>query len=298
MDRLGAGSAVRAYVNGKFLMNLARRYGGAQLRPYVDKLGTLDWIAARVDATSEGIGLDTLVHGTPGPLFKGSTQSSSFAPKLLGSVPADALVYLSFRGSKGMFNGLQQNPALNAPRFRQFAQPLQQLGRIFAGENALYARPGTTIPEVTLLSTPGTAGTPILDRIVKKFAGSALKTQTVDGTRVHALAANGMGLYYADVNGKFVVTDSLHGISALNGFGKSLSDSAEFQGAKNASRMPDKTWSTLYVNVHASLPYGERLAQQHIPAEIARNLKPLRSAVEYAASHTHEIQVTFFLRIK
>jgi hypothetical protein len=48
------------------------------------------------------------------------------------------------------------------------------------------------------------------------------------------------------------------------------------------------------VNIHASVPYVEKLAQQHIPAEVARNLKPLRSAVEYAASHTHELQITFF----
>ena len=40
------------------------------------------------------------------------------------------------------------------------------------------------------------------------------------------------------------------------------------------------------------------LAGSHIPAEIARNVKPLRSAVEYAASHTHELQISFFLRIK
>src|SRR5207247_1404152 len=188
-------------VNGKFLMNLARRYGGARLRPYIDKVGKLDWIAARLGATSEGIGLDTIVHGTPGSLFKGAAKSSAFSPKLLGTVPADALVYLSFHGSKGMFNGLQQNPVMNTPQFRQFAQPLQQIGRVLEGENALYARPGTRIPEVTLVSTPSSAGTPILDRMVKKFAGKAPQTRTVDGTRVHALSTSGMGLYYADVNG-------------------------------------------------------------------------------------------------
>jgi hypothetical protein len=62
--------------------------------------------------------------------------------------------------------------------------------------------------------------------------------------------------------------------------------------------MPDNTSSTLFVNVHASVPYVEKLAGQHIPADIARNIKPLRSAVEYAASQTHELQITFFLRIK
>jgi hypothetical protein len=298
MDRLGTDSVARAYVNGRFLMKLARQYGGARVQPYIDRLGTLDWIAASLGATSEGIGFDTIVHGTPGSLFKGSSNSGAFSPKLLGTVPADALLYLSFHGSKGMFNGLQQNPALQRPQFRQFAQPLQQLGRILEGENAIYVRPGTDIPEVTLVSTPGTAGAPIVDRIVKKFASSPPQTRSVNGMRVHAMAASGMGLYYADVNGKFIATDQLQGIRAAAGSRKSLSDSSEFQAAKDASGMPDKTWSALYVDIHASVPYAEKLAQSHIPADIARNIKALRSAVEYAASHTHELQITFFLRIK
>ena len=298
MDRLGSDSVVRAYVNGKFLMSLAHRYGGAQLKPYIDKVGTLDWIAVRLGATSEGLAFDTIVHGTPGSLFKGASKSSAFSSKLLGTVPANALVYLSFHGSKGMFNGLDQNPVLSTPEFSQFAQPLKQIGRLLEGENALYVRAGARIPEVTLVSTPHTPGTPILDRMVKRFGGEAPQTGTIDGTRVHALSRSGVGLYYADVNGKFVVTDQPQGVRAVKGFRKSLSGSDEFQQAKNASGMPDKTWSTLYVNISASVPYAEKLAQGHIPAEIARNIKPLRSAVEYAASHTHEFQVSFFLRIK
>ena len=298
MNRLGSDAVLRAYVNGKSLLRLARTYGGARVRPYIDKVGKLDWIAARVAASPEGIGFDTIVHGTPGSLFKGASSSGAFGPKLLGAVPVDALVYLSFHGSKGMFDGLQQNPALNTPQLRQFAQPLQQLGRILEGENAIYVRPGAKLPEVTLVSTPGTLGTPIVDRIVKKLSGSSPEAATVDGTRVHALAASGAGLYYADVNGKFVASDQLQGIRSAKGSRKSLSDSSEFQQAKDASGMPDKTWSALYVDIHATVPYAEKLAQSHIPAEIARNIKPLRSAVEYAASHTHELQISFFLRIK
>jgi hypothetical protein len=298
MNRLGTDAVVRAYVNGKFLMRLARTYGGAKVQPYLDKVGKLDWIAARLAANSEGIGFDTIVHGTPGSLFKGASKSSAFNATLLGTVPADALVYLSFHGSKGMFDGLRQNPTLNTPQFRQFAQPLQQLGRILEGENAIYVRPGANIPEVTLVSTPETLGTPIVDRMVKRFSGTSPQAATVDGTRVHALASSGPGLYYADVDGKFVVSDQLQGIRAANGARKSLSESSEFRQAKDASGMPDKTWTSLYVNIHASVPYAEQLAQQHLPAELARNIKPLRSAVEYAASHTHELQVSFFLRIK
>ena len=298
MNRLGTSSVVRAYVSGKLVMQLARKQGGARVQPYLDKLGKLDWIAARIGATSEGIGLDTIVHGTPGSLFKGSSQSGAYSTKLLGTVPGDALVYLSFHGAKGMFNGLEQSPALNTPQFRRFAHPLQQLGRILAGENAIYLRPGANVPEVTLVSTPGTAGSPIVDGMVKRLSGASPQIRTVGGTAVHAMASSSTGLYYADVNGKFVASDQLQGILAADGSRKSLSDSPEFQAAKSASRMPDKTWSALYVNIHASVPYVERLAQKHIPAAIFRNIKPLRSVVEYAASRVHEVQISFFLRIK
>jgi hypothetical protein len=257
MDRLGDDSVVRAYVNGKALMTVP------QLKSYADKLGKLDWLALRMGATSDGIGLDTIVHGTPGALFKSASGS-----KLLGSVPADALVYLSFHGTKGMFD-----PVLNVPQLGQFAQPLRQVGRLLEGDNALYVRPGARTPEVTLVTTPpkGVDGAAIIDRLAP-------------------------GLHHATVGDKFVVSTEKGPLHALQG--QSLSDSDEFQSAKNASGMPDTTSSTLFVNIHTGVPYVERLAGGHIPAEIARNIKPLRSAVEYAASHTHEVQVSFFLRIK
>ena len=181
-----------------------------------------------------------------------------------------------------MFNGLEQNPALKTPQFRQFAHPLQQFGRVLEGENAIYARPGKGLPEVTLIATPpkGVNGAAVVDRLVKGAAGPV------------------SGIYYANVDGKLVVSDQKAALGVVRGGGKSLSHSAEFNQAKDASGMPDKTWSTLYVNIHSTVPYVEKLAHAHLPAEIARNVKPLRSAVEYAASHTHELQISFFLRIK
>jgi len=308
MDRLGKDSVMRAYVNGKFLMSLARKYGGSQVRPYLDKVGTLDWIAMRVGATSEGVGLDTIVHGTPGNLFKGVPSSSAFSPKLLGRVPQNALVYLTFHGSKGMFDGLRKNAFFNTPQYRQFAKPLGDIGRVLEGENALYVRPGTArstsvpfaIPEVTLVSTPAkdTDGAAVLDHMIERFAGTPPLAQRIDGLQVHAMASNGLGLYYANVDGKLVVTDQPGGIRGFNNTGKPLSESAQFKDAADASGLPGKTYGFLYVDIRSSIPYGEKLAQQRVPAEIARNLKPLRSAMEYAASHTHELQVTFFLRIK
>jgi hypothetical protein len=308
MDRLGKDSVVRAYVNGKFLMQLAREYGGSQLRPYLDKAGTLDWIAMRLGATSEGVGLDAIVHGTPGKLFKGVPSSSAFSPKLLGRVPQDALLYLTFHGSKSMFSDLQKNAIFNTPQYRQFAKPLRDLGRVLEGENALYVRPGTArsgdvpfaIPEVTLVSTPAkdTDGSAALDHMIERFAGTPPLAERIDGLQVHAMASNGLGLYYTNIDGKLVVTDQPGGIRGFAKGGKPLSESAQFKDAADASGLPGKTYGFLYVDISSTIPFGEKLAQQRVPAEIARNLKPLRSALQYAASRTHELQVTFFLRIQ
>jgi hypothetical protein len=62
--------------------------------------------------------------------------------------------------------------------------------------------------------------------------------------------------------------------------------------------VPAKTQGFVYVNISGGMGYAQRLARLPIPGEVKRNLRPLRSAVEYAATRPSEIQVTFFLRIK
>jgi hypothetical protein len=62
--------------------------------------------------------------------------------------------------------------------------------------------------------------------------------------------------------------------------------------------MPGETQGFLYVNVRGGVKYAERLAGSPIPDEIKRNLRPLRSVVEYAYTQPSEVQVTLFLRIR
>src|SRR5204863_734431 len=96
MDKLGGDAVARAYVGGAAITNVIRRYGGSNVRPFLAKAGTLDWIAAKLGAKSDGVGLDLIVHGTPGKLFKGIHATSSVKPKLLDDAPQNALVYYTF----------------------------------------------------------------------------------------------------------------------------------------------------------------------------------------------------------
>jgi hypothetical protein len=105
-------------------------------------------------------------------------------------------------------------------------------------------------------------------------------------------------VHYANIGKRLVVTNLGAGVQALKGNPPSLAQSQDFQEALDSAGMPAKTQSFVYVNVKGGIDYAQRLANTNIPDGIKRNLRPLRSMVEYAATQPSELQVTFFLRIK
>jgi hypothetical protein len=280
MSKAGDG-ILRAYVNGPRVMAAARNVLGPDSAPYFDKLGTLDWLLMSVHAKSDGIAWDTTVHGTPGKQGVTAHRSDGSLQKL---VPKDALLYLAFHGAKGMLSGLGANPILQQSGFKGLGAALGRFDTILQGENALYVRPaGGHPPEVTFIAAPGHGvdGAAVFGRLVKGFS-----------------QGQGLHLHYANVNGRLVVSDLPSGIAFAKTGGKSLAESPEYQGATKSSGLPTGPQVVLYVDIHSTIPVIQRLGNGRIPAGIARNLKPLRSAVEYAVSRSHELQVSFFLRIK
>ena len=296
---------LRAYVNGAQVMTAARNSLGPDAGPYFKKLGTLDWLLMTLRAKSDGIAWDTTVHGTPGKEFDKVSEHASDG-SLQKLVPKDALLYLAFHGSKGMLGGLGSNPILQQSGLKGLGDALQQLGRIMAGENALYVRaPGSSdLPEVTFIAAPegGVDGAAALDRVLNRFAkelGGRPHRAVVAGVPVRMIGAGGrVTVQYANVKGKLVVTDLPSGIAFAKNGGKVLTDSREYQNAARSSGLPAKPQVVLYVDIHSTIPLIGRLGNGRIPASVERNLKPLRSAVEYAVSHSHEIQISFFLRIQ
>lgn len=308
MKRLGDEGLMRAFVAGEPLMRLARKSGGADAASLIDKAGVLDWIALKLAATEDGIGLDTVVHGTPGKLFKGIPLPEEFSPDLTKSTPEDALLYWTFHGSKNMFQGLRKNALLDTPEFREYAPTLEKIGTLLQGENAIYVRPGSghspdipfNVPEVTFVAQPGGKSDPAatLDRLLNRELSIAPDRKTIAGWPVRKLGNGEVAGYYANVDGKLVITDLPSGIRGVAGSGKSLADAEAYRDAVDASGLPGKTHGFIYVNVDTGIPLVEKLSGERLPTKVARNLKPLRSAVEYAASRSHELKVTLFLRIK
>jgi hypothetical protein len=304
MKSTPAEALAKAYVDGRKVMDEVNRQTTPDQKKFVRQLGSLDWATASLAASSDGIAFDTTFHGSLGKLFDKGSKLEPFGAKLPNQVPRDAVLYLTFHGTKGLLTGLRDNPTLSGPEFVPVSEVLGEIGTLFQGENALYVRPSArAFPEVTLVAEPkaGVSGRATLDRIINRFH-SDLGVRPVHGKIAGAASSTLLfgefAVHYADVDGKLVVTDVPAGIAGVKNPGKPLADSATYKDALRTSGMPSKTHGFLYVDIKAGTGLVESLSGTPLPGEISRNLKPLRSAVEYAVSRQHQLSVRFFLRIK
>jgi hypothetical protein len=295
----------KAYVDGRKVMDEVNRQTTPDERKFVRQVGSLDWAAASLAASSEGIALDMTVHGSLGTLFDKRPTPKPFEAKLPDRIPKNAILYLTFHGTRGLLSGLENNPALQSPELGPVMGVLGEVGTLLQGENAFYVRPAASggIPEITLVAEPkpGVSGRRTLDRIINRFRsdlGVRPRHGTVAGTPTSTLGFGDFSIHYADVGGKLVVTDLPAGIAGVKNPGKPLADSPTYKDALETSGMPSKTHGFLYVDIRAGTGLVEKLSGEHLPGEVSRNLKPLRSAVEYAVSRQHQLSVRFFLRVK
>jgi hypothetical protein len=303
MGELGNGVA-RVYVSGPAVMNRLSSSLGSSMRESVQKIGTLDWLGMNLGATSAGIRWNVIVHGTAGK-YLGGVQLKNYASHLASTVPQDSLLYVTFHGSGSGFGGLtSSSPLFAAPQLRPLKSVLREVGKLVAGEDAVYVRPAPNggIPEVAIVTepAPGTNGAAAIDRLLRRFRGDLHATprlRSIAGTQARVIDFGSFAIDYANVGNKLVVTNYPDGIWGVKLNGK-LSQSPTYQDALSSAGMPAKTPGFVYVNVHSTIPLIEHLAHLHLPGEIQRNLAPLRSALEYEVARSHEVEVSFFLRIK
>jgi hypothetical protein len=302
MDAVPDESLVTAYIGGQQVMDAISEYAGEQGSNIVDEAGTLEWIVSAVHASSDGMRFDSVVRGTPGKLFRG-VKPTPFHASLPDRVPGDALAYYTFHGTDGMLNGLSSAPQLATPELQPVAKALRSVASLLLGENALYVRPSSgQIPEITLVTEPkpGTDGAATLDHILGLYRsqlGITPEQTSIKGIPARKLDLGAFEIDYANVAGNLVVTSLPQGILSLGAPSSTLANNESFKDAVDKAGLPDKTQGFLYVNVRGGLDLATHLAGGQIPANVLGDLKPLRSALEYALTRPSELQITFFLRV-
>jgi hypothetical protein len=311
LDALPSDTLASAYVNGKQLATVLQQYQQQSSSPFdlsAAGLNDLDFISASLSAESEGVRARAAVSGSGAKTF----SSGNYTSKLLDGVPGDALAFLSFQGSgtADQLQKLESNPQVG-PGLKQMEQvfgvSLREILDLLRNEVALYVRPGTGIPEVSLLldSSDEQKSIATLEKLFTRLGATGLtrpcSATPEDGVDVKCVAVSNLQIRYGAFDGKVLVSTGPSAISEYRSSGSKLPDDADFKEAKAAAGMPDSTGGFFYVNLKDTIPLIESLAGlggAAPPPEVTANLAPLRSLTAWGGGSGNTRTFDAFLEIK
>jgi hypothetical protein len=274
---------------------------GAEQRP--------EYLSAALAA--EGSGLRLVGAGRTAQALEG--QAEPFESKLLDIVPADAVAFLTFKGGEAyeqQLGKLEKNESyrMGVGEFeRMVGIPLSSLLKLFENEVGLYVRPGSPIPEVTLLlEAPNEQAA--LERVNTAVKNLTKSTPAQPchapseeaGVKVQCVDLGEFELRTAAFDQKVVVTIGHGAIAKLRGDDDKLADDEGFEEARDAAGMPAESVGFMWLDLEDGIPMVMGLAAAtggSIPAEIRENLEPLGSFLVWADSDGRSGSFTAFLQI-
>jgi Protein of unknown function (DUF3352) len=240
-----------------------------------------------------------------------------FKADLPGEVPAGIFAYAGANDLERQLSTLRDLLAEAAPHFeRDIGRAEAELGvsleedvlPLFAGESALYVRPGFPIPEVTIVThvDDEQAAVATLDKLavgLSEYLGGAQPTDVqVAGVDAKQIDVNPfVSIYYAAFDGHLVVTTSRQGIADLRGDSERLADDQAFKDALDQAGAPAETTGFLYVDLAKAAPAVLGLAGaggQDVPDWVSPNLEPLQSLVLYGERDGDTSTFSGFLSIQ
>jgi Protein of unknown function (DUF3352) len=223
----------------------------------------------------------------------------NFKAELPDEVPGGALVYVGLNDLEKALSAYRDALAEADPNVdRDIARIEAEVGvsleedvfPLFAGEAALYVRPGFLIPEVTLIThvEDEHAAMTTVNKVVAALGEYLPAAQHVNDVEIDGIAAKEIAVsppvsvYYGAFDGHLVLTTSRDGIAQLRQDGDRLADDADFKAALERAGMPDETAGFAYVNLHDAIPYVLKYVG-NVPDEVRRNIEPLQNLVLYGS---------------
>ncbi len=240
MEGLPGNAIARGYLNGTNLMDSVRQLAAVA----ADKDGlSLEALTAAVVPEREGVLLTASVK-TPG-----GGDGTSYEPKLLDRVPADAAAALSFGGTQKAFDLLREGANLeDITKAAEEATGVSfdRLTDLFSGEGMLYLRAGTAIPEVTVVLAPpdldeAYASVDTLVGTIAKSMDAEVKEVDQDGVTVRKLDAGPVNVSYARLDDAVILTTGASGIRLFREDGDKLGGAEGFTQAAAKVGLGDLT---------------------------------------------------------
>jgi hypothetical protein len=309
-------SVVRGYVPGQAIAAAIEKEAANQpdaqsFKQLTDSFGKLRYISFSSAAQDEGVAVQAAVETDQ------EVKTGTYDAELDGTLPAGALLYMSFGDLRQAFDEGLDNASKQSPQFRkQLAQIQQALGfdlkddvaPIFSKEGALAVYNNHSIFDVVLaIRTDDEAkATKLIDRLAA-FAGLA----GIPAKPVLVGDAKGKTFSYPEEvltitavvgDGKVLVSNNRALIEDALGDGKKLSDDEVYKEALDASSAPDKTSGFVYSNLKLALPLifedVHSFDTGYVSPDVRANIKPLRSALLYSKQDGKRTTISGFLTIK
>lgn len=235
-----------------------------------------------------------------------ATDGTRYTPKLVASVPGDAVAALSFGGSQRTFDSLRGPlDALSEGLDSVAGVSLEGLFDALSGEGVVYVRRGEgQIPEVTLVLAPPDAAKAFgtIDTAIRKLAAdqnAAVRTTTVDGVSVTEVAADGATISYAQPDGDTViVTTGPNGIAEFRGSGEKLVTTAGYLRAAETVGLGELTKGFLYADLDGLIPLVDGIAgPETLPPDAREVLGRLDSFILQSDGDGTSTRVSGFVRV-
>ena len=297
MEGLPAEALARGWVDLRTLTN--------ELTSALEQSGVkgelgVDWLAAGVTAEDDGVHLSMGIR-TPGD------NGSSYEPELVERVPADAVAAVSFGGTQGVLDRVED--AVDVDKLSGVLEDtvgvsLDSLVDALSGEGVLYVRKGGDVPEVTLVLAPPNAGEAFgtVDRVVRRVAeqtGEQVRTRSENSLTVHELRAEGVTVTYARLDDdRVIVTTGATGIRDFLADGPKLAEADGFETAAERVELGDRTRGFAYVDIDGVIPLVEGLTGPDAVPDDARDvLQTLDSFILLASGDGPTTRLSGFLRV-
>jgi Protein of unknown function (DUF3352) len=267
-----------------------------------EQFGDLRSAAVALTAESEGVRFEAdVVTGS-------DLDLETYEPELPETLPAGALVYVSFARS------ILDTVAESIPNFQeQLAQAEQAFGfsveddllPLLEKEGAVAVYEGDELPDVVVaLQDPDDRAVRLMDRVgalLQLGDQGTVDQEEVEGLTIRQIGVEGVVIYYARVGEAFVASNSRERLLEANRDGPKLSGDETYQAALEGADADGAAIGFLYGNLQDGLPYLFEFAEregQPVPQEARANTEPLQSVLISATEDGNRFELSGFLSIE
>jgi hypothetical protein len=321
MTGLPSDAALRGYVAAKPVYALIQKEAADDpdtqaFKTFLESFGRLKYISFSSSAQDDGVAVRAGYESTK------AMDMGSYAAELDDTLPAGALVYLSFGDLEQYFNEALSTASEGSPEFgKQLEQIQKALGLslkddllpLFSKEGAIAVyNASESVPDLlfALRVEDEAKATELIDRLAA-LAGLAdvdVRPISIQGAqgKVFDYPEENLTIYAVVGDGKVLVSNTRARIEAALGDGQKLSDDSVYEEALDASSTPDETSGFVYANLKLTIPalFGlldaasESDSPEALPPDVRANVKPLQSAILYAKQDGDRTTVSAFVTIK